>query len=55
MGRPRSSGKQMEYAIELYKSKAMSIRNICEATGVSKATLMRRIKEMKEQLEQLIS
>lgn len=48
MGRPKSSGKQMEYAIELYKSKAMSVRKICENTGVSKATLCRRIKELKE-------
>lgn len=48
MGRPKNGGKQMEYAIELYKSKAMSVRKICEATGVSKATLCRRIKELQE-------
>lgn len=45
MGRPKTGGKQLEYAIELYKSKAMSIRKICENTGVSKATLCRRLKE----------
>lgn len=48
MGRPKQSGKQMEYAIELYKNKEMSIRKICEVTGVSKATLCRRIKELQE-------
>ena len=46
MGRPRKGGKQLDYAIQLYKSKAMSVRNICEATGVSKSTLCRRLKEL---------
>ncbi len=46
MGRPKSSGKQMDFAIDLYKSKAMSVRKICENTGVSKATLCRRLKEL---------
>ena len=48
MGRPKTGGKQLEYAIELYKNKEMSIRKICEVTGVSKATLCRRIKELQE-------
>ncbi|MBV4414986.1 recombinase family protein [Clostridium tyrobutyricum] len=39
MGRPKTGGKQMEYALELYKDKVMSIRKICEVTGVSKATM----------------
>lgn len=47
MGRPKRGGKQLEFALNLYKSQAMSIRQICEATGVAKATLCRRIKEAK--------
>lgn len=47
MGRPKSSGKQLEFALTLYKAKEMSVRKICEATGVSQATLMRRVKELK--------
>ncbi|MBC2579705.1 recombinase family protein [Clostridium sp. DJ247] len=46
MGRPKTGGKQMDFAIELYRSKTMSIRKICESTGVSKATLCRRLKEL---------
>ena len=48
MGRPRKGGKQLEYAIELYKSKTMSVRDICQKTGVSKATLCRRVSEYKD-------
>lgn len=51
MGRPKTGGKQLEYALELYKAQKMSIRDICEVTGVAKATLCRRIKELKEQEE----
>lgn len=46
MGRPRVGGKQLDFAIQLYKSQEMSIRKICEATGVAKATLCRRLKEL---------
>ncbi|AKA72040.1 recombinase family protein [Clostridium scatologenes] len=46
MGRPKTGGKPMDFAIELYKSQAMSIRKICENTGVAKATLCRRLKEL---------
>lgn len=49
MGRPKTGGKQLEFAMELYKAQKMSIRNICEVTGVAKATLCRRIKDMKGQ------
>ncbi len=37
---------KMDYAIQLYKEKEMSVRNICEVTEVSKATLCRRAKEL---------
>ncbi|GAB6153722.1 recombinase family protein [Desulfosporosinus burensis] len=47
MGRPKKGGKQLDFAMSLYKSQAMSIRKICEATGVAKATLCRRISETK--------
>lgn len=46
MGRPKKNTKTLEYALELYKEKSMSIRKICEVTGVSKATLCRRAKEL---------
>lgn len=46
MGRPKKGGSQLSHAIQLYKDKTLSIRGICEATGVSKSTLCRRIKEL---------
>ncbi len=45
MGRPKKNSKPLEHAIELYKEKKISIHKICEYTGVSKATLCRRLKE----------
>lgn len=52
MGRPKTGGKPMDFALELYKAQQMSVRRICEVTGVAKATLCRRIKELKEQEQQ---
>lgn len=46
MGRPRKHNKQMDYAIDLYKNKAMSVRKICEVTGIAKATFCRRLSEL---------
>ena len=46
MGRPRVRGSQIDFALKLYTDKAMSIRKICESTGVTKSTLCRRIKEL---------
>lgn len=46
MGRPRVGGKQLDFAIDLYKSNAMSVRKICDVTGVAKATFCRRLKEL---------
>lgn len=48
MGRPRKGGKQLEFAMSLYEEQQMSIRKICEATGIAKATLCRRINESKD-------
>lgn len=44
-GRPKTSDKDLEKAVKLYESKTMSIKEICELTGVSKSVLYRRIKE----------
>lgn len=48
-GRPKIGGKQLDFALELYMTQAMSLRKICEVTGVAKATLCRRIREIKGQ------
>lgn len=45
-GRPRKGGKPLEHAIQLYKGRNMSLKDICEVTGVSRATLCRRLKEL---------
>jgi DNA invertase Pin-like site-specific DNA recombinase len=44
-GRPRINKKSVEQALRLYESKDYSISEITELTGVSKATLYRRLKE----------
>jgi DNA invertase Pin-like site-specific DNA recombinase len=44
-GRPRVNKKSVEQALRLYESKDYSISEITELTGVSKATLYRRLKE----------
>lgn len=48
-GRSKIDTPQMKYALELYEKGEMSVRKICEVTGVSKATLCRRTKELKDQ------
>lgn len=54
MGRTKMDTPQLKFAVQLYQNKAMSLRQICEATGVSKATLCRRIQELKEKEEQAV-
>ncbi len=44
-GRPRVDKKRVERALKLYESKEYSVAEITELTGVSKATLYRRLKE----------
>lgn len=46
MGRPKKGGSQLDFALNMYRTQEMSIRKICEATGVSKSTLCRRLKEL---------
>lgn len=46
-GRPKKNTKQLDFALKLVAEKQLSIRKICESTGVSKATLSRRIAEIK--------
>ena len=45
-GRPRVGKKVVERALKLYESKEYSVAEITELTGVSKATLYRRLKEL---------
>lgn len=51
MGRKRVKNKQLDFAVQLFESGTMSASKICENTGVSRATLFRRIKERKELLD----
>jgi DNA invertase Pin-like site-specific DNA recombinase len=44
-GRPRVDKKSVDRALKLYESKEYSVAEITELTGVSKATLYRRLKE----------
>lgn len=46
-GRPKKEKGKIDIAIKMYKSKLHSIKEITEATGVSKTTLYRYIKESK--------
>jgi DNA invertase Pin-like site-specific DNA recombinase len=44
-GRPKKSNSKIELALKLYDEKEKTIAEITDLTGVSKATLFRRIKE----------
>lgn len=46
-GRPKASSKAVEMALQLYDADKMSIRQISEATGLSTATINRRVAERK--------
>ncbi len=45
-GRPEVNPKKLETALALYRSQEFSIRQIVEQTGISQATLYRKIKEL---------
>lgn len=44
-GRPATDASKMEKAIKLYKDSNLSVKEICEHTGVSRAPLYRELKE----------
>ena len=44
-GRPSLPDDKVKMALKLYKSKSMSLSEIVKATGVSKATLYRRLRQ----------
>ncbi len=50
-GRPLKNGDQVQHAIDLYKKGEMSTREIEKSTGVSRSTLMRRVRELKQKGE----
>ncbi|PEM65323.1 recombinase [Bacillus pseudomycoides] len=45
-GRPKQHNEQLDYAIEQVKAGEMSKSEICRVTGVSRATLYRRLEEL---------
>jgi DNA invertase Pin-like site-specific DNA recombinase len=44
-GRPKANKNKVAYAIKLYNEGTYSTKEICDITGVSKATLYRKLKE----------
>ncbi|MCQ6281058.1 recombinase family protein [Bacillus sp. EB600] len=48
-GRPKADKKDVEKALKLYDSQTMTVDEIAEMTGVSRATLYRAVKERKQQ------
>jgi DNA invertase Pin-like site-specific DNA recombinase len=48
-GRPKVSEKDVKTAIKMYNSKEHSISEIVRATGISQATLYRRINELEDE------
>lgn len=50
-GRRKRNDPKLKHAIELYKSGTMGIRKIEEVTGVSKSTISRRVRELREKGE----
>ena len=47
-GRPKTNQKSIDKAIKLYETQTHSIREIVALTGISQATLYRRLAEIKE-------
>lgn len=45
-GRPKKNSEQLDYAIELVKEGNLAKSEICRVTGVSRATLYRRLEEL---------
>ncbi|MFG3611431.1 recombinase family protein [Rummeliibacillus stabekisii] len=51
LGRPKASRARVDHAIELYKTGKYTTREICDISGISKATLYRKINEYERALE----
>ena len=51
-GRPKISNKKIKMALTLYKTKEYSVKEITNRTGVSKATLYRRLTEIENNHEE---
>lgn len=47
-GRPTADRKKVDTAVKLYYSKSMSVKEICETTGVSRSVLYRAVNENKQ-------
>jgi DNA invertase Pin-like site-specific DNA recombinase len=45
-GRPTANKNKVVYAIELYRTGEHTTKEICDITGISKATLYRKLKEV---------
>lgn len=45
-GRPKANKNKVAYALELYKEGKHTVKEITDITGISKATLYRKIKEL---------
>lgn len=50
-GRPKVSKSKASYALELYDSGKHTVNDIVEYTGVSRATIYRKIKQRDEQIQ----
>lgn len=51
LGRPKANSNKVQYALELYAKGEHTVKQIVDITGVSKATLYRKIKEIEAQKE----
>lgn len=47
-GRPKANQSKVDYAFDLYTRKEKTILEICEIVGISKSTLMRKVREERE-------
>lgn len=52
LGRPKANSNKVSYALELYATGEHTIKQIIDITGISKATLYRKIKEAEELAKQ---
>lgn len=49
LGRPKAKSSKVELALELYYADKHTSKEICEITGISKATLFRKVKEKEQE------